>query len=86
MSDATKAKKEQTVIVNGREKTVEGKELTYGELLALAFDPVPTGELICFSVSYRRGQGNKPEGTLDEGESIKIKDGMIFNVSFTDKS
>jgi Multiubiquitin len=27
--------------------------------------------------------GNKPEGTLVEGGTVKIKDGMIFNVTAT---
>lgn len=35
---------------------------------------------------YRRGEGNKPEGSLVQGETVKIKDGMIFNVTATDKS
>ena len=76
-----------TIIVNGREKEVpkEG-ELTFDELVALAFNPVPTGEFICFTITYRKGNGNKPEGTLAEGESVKPKDGMIFNVTATDKS
>ncbi|MEZ6243729.1 MAG: multiubiquitin domain-containing protein [Phycisphaerales bacterium] len=86
MSEATKTRKELTIIVNGREKVVDSGELCYDELLALAFDPVPTGEFICFSITYRRGHGNKPEGTLDEGECVRVKKGMIFNVSFTDKS
>lgn len=86
MSEATKTRKELTIIVNGREKVVDSRELCYDELLALAFDPVPTGEFICFSITYRRGHGNKPEGTLDEGKCVRVKKGMIFNVSFTDKS
>ncbi len=75
-----------TIIVNGREKTVTGRELLFNELLALAFDEVPTGEFICFTVTFRRGVGNKPEGSLTEGETVKIKQGMIFNVTTTDKS
>lgn len=76
-----------TIIVNGREKEVPKKDkLTFDELVALAFDPVPTGEFICFTITYRKGHGNKPEGTLAEGESVKPKDGMIFNVTATDKS
>jgi Multiubiquitin len=39
-----------------------------------------------FTVTYRRGEGNKPEGTLVEGETVKVKEGMIFNVTATDKS
>ena len=81
-----KADKEVTIIVNGREKTVSGKELSFNQLVKLAFDNPPTGEFICFTITYRRGHGNKPEGTLNEGESVKIKQGMIFNVTATDKS
>ena len=78
-------KKDVTIIVNGREKTVPKTDLTSGDLVKLAFDDPPTGEFICFTITYRRGHGNK-EGTLAEGESVKVKDGMIFNVTATDKS
>lgn len=81
-----KAEKAITIIVNGREKTVTAKELGEDELVGLAFDNPPTGTLICFTITFRRGQGNKPEGTLDEGETVKLKEGMIFNVTATDKS
>jgi hypothetical protein len=75
-----------TVVVNGREKTVTTKELTFDQVVALAFDNPPTGPNIVFTITYRRGEGNKPEGTLSEGGSVKVKDGMIFNVTPTDKS
>lgn len=75
-----------TVIVNGREKTVTEQELSFMEVVQLAFDPPPTGPFIVFTVTYRRGRGQKPEGTLVEGDSIKINEGMIFNVTATDKS
>lgn len=74
------------IIVNGREKIVSEKELTFDQLVKLAFDNPPTGEFICFTITFRRGRGNKPEGTLVEGESVKVKKGMIFNVTATDKS
>jgi hypothetical protein len=75
-----------TIIVNGREKTVEKGDLTMDEIVQLAFDTPPTGEFVCFTITYRRGQGNKPEGTLEAGGSVKVKKGMIFNVTATDKS
>ena len=78
--------KEVSIVVNGREKTVEKGTLTFDQLVALAFDDPPTGEFICFTITYRRGQGNKPEGSLAEGESVRVKAGMIFNVTATDKS
>lgn len=78
--------KEITIIVNGRKREVAKRELSFAEVVALAFDPVPTGENIVFTVTYRRGEGHKPEGTLVEGDTVKIKEGMIFNVTATDKS
>lgn len=75
-----------TIVVNGEPKEVDKKdELTFDEVVGLAFDPVP-GPNFEFAVTYRRGIGNKPEGELDEDDSVKVKDGMIFNVTATDKS
>lgn len=82
----SKKEKETTIIVNGRERTVTGKDVTFDQLVALAFDTPPTGENIVFTITYRRGHGNKPEGSVLEGGSVKVKKGMIFNVTPTDKS
>lgn len=75
-----------TIIVNGREKVVTQRELSSDELVQLAFENPPTGKFICFTITYRRGRGNNPEGTLEEGDSVKVNEGMIFNVTATDKS
>lgn len=78
--------KDFTIIVNGRQKKVTKKELPFAEIVALAFDNPLTGPGVVYTITYRRGEGNKPEGTLVEGETIKIKEGMIFNVTATNKS
>ena len=75
-----------TIVVNGTEKTVYQDELSFDDLVKLAFDPVPTGPNVGFTITYRRGHGDKPEGSLEPGQSVKIKDGMIFNVTPTDRS
>lgn len=77
---------EFTIIVNGREKTVTERGLSTDELVKLAFENPPTGKFICFTITYRRGLGKNPEGTLEEGETINLNQGMIFNVTATDKS
>lgn len=77
---------EVTVIINGREKTVSKEKLTFEDLVRLADENPPTGPNVMITVTYRRGHGNKPDGTLVAGESVKVKEGMIFNVTFTDKS
>lgn len=78
--------KELTIIVNGREKVVTDRELSFAQVVALAFDNPPTGDNVRFIVTYRRGEGNKPEGTLAPGGTVKVKEGMIFNVTTTNQS
>jgi hypothetical protein len=74
------------IYVNGQEKTVTAKKLTYAEVVALAFPGAPTGDNIFYSVSYEDGPHANPVGSLAEGGKVKIKDGMIFNVTRTDRS
>ena len=74
------------IIVNGRKKVVTEGVLSFNEIVALAFDPVPTGPNILFTISYEHGPHANPEGTLMERGTVKVKDGMIFNVTATDKS
>src|ERR1700687_3546266 len=65
-----------TIIVNGRQKTVpKNEDITFEAFVALAFDTPPTGDGVQFTVQFTRGQGNKPAGTLIEGQSVKVKDG-----------
>lgn len=79
--------KDFTIIVNGRKKVVNKKELTFTEVVQLAFETPPYGANTLFQVTYRKG-GNehRPEGTLVDGETVKVKEGTIFNVTATDKS
>ena len=75
-----------TIIVNGRKKTVSESRLTFAQIVALAFENLPTGENVTFTVTYRCGDGSDHQGTLIQGESVEIKNGMIFNVTATDKA
>lgn len=75
--------KDITIIVNGREKVVTKKELSFEEIVALAFDNSDPNTI--FTVTYKKGVGNK-EGSLAAGDIIKVKEGMIFNVTSTGKS
>lgn len=80
-------KKTVVIIVNGRPKEVAGKALTYEEVLSLAFnDDPPTGPNIVITVTFSRGEDSRKDGSLLPGESVKIKKGMVFDVTATDKS
>jgi hypothetical protein len=75
-----------TIIVNGRKKEVKAKELSFTDVVNLAYDNnPPTGENIVITVTFKKGEGDK-QGTLLPGDTVKIKEGMIFNVTATDKS
>jgi len=74
------------IIVNGRKKEVADDELTFEEIINLAFDnKPPTGPNVVITVTYSRGENGK-QGTLLPDAEVKIKSGMIFNVTATDKS
>jgi len=74
-----------TIIVNTREHQVEKDEITFDEVVALGLNPVPSGPNVLITVTYHRGQGNK-SGDLLPGQSVKVKDGMVFDVTSTDQS
>ena len=87
MNKHSDCEKTVTIIVNGRRHEVPKKEeLTFAEVVDIAFPGQTQGGFICFTVTFKRGPGGKREGTLVEGEAVKVKDGMIFNVTRTDKS
>jgi Multiubiquitin len=74
------------IIVNARQKVVTQKVLSFAQIVALAFDNPPTAPNLMFTVTYRNVPRQNPEGSLLEGQSVKIKDKMVFNVTPTDKS
>lgn len=74
------------IYVNGQEKVLARKTVTFEELVALAFPNPPTGPNILFTISYEDGPHSHPSGSLMPGGKVKVKDGEIFNVTPTDKS
>lgn len=74
------------IIVNGRKRNFVGKIITYTEVVAISLDGAPFDPNTIYSVTYRKGDGHKPEGSLVDGDSVKVKDGMVFNVTATTKS
>ena len=49
-----------TIIVNGRQKMVEAKELSFIQIVGLAFDNPPTGENTVFTVTTGKVKGISP--------------------------
>lgn len=78
--------KEVTIVVNTKPHPWT-EEISYVEVVQLAYPGAElSNEQITYTVKYRRGMGNKPEGSLVDGKSVKVKDGMTFDVTKTDRS
>ncbi|MGN6204680.1 multiubiquitin domain-containing protein [Humibacter sp.] len=73
------------IMINGRRHEVFGDSISYEELIRLAF-PGVQGEDKAFTVTYRRGPAENREGTLAAGQSVRIKEEMVFNVERTNRS
>ncbi|MDA8382786.1 MAG: multiubiquitin domain-containing protein [Betaproteobacteria bacterium] len=78
--------KEVTVVFNGRPKPVAKERLSFEEVITYAFDTPPSGDGVQFTIQYTHGHSDKPNGTLLEGESVMVQDGMEFDVTPTNRS
>jgi hypothetical protein len=72
---------EVNIIVNGRPKKVPGPSISFEQVVALAFTPVPPNAL--FTVTWSHGNQG---GSLTAGNSVAIQNGMKFDVTETGQS
>lgn len=79
-------KKNITIVINATPFEVEKGEMTYEEIVTLAFPDYPQHSERNYSVKYANGHNHKPEGILSPGGTVKVKDGMVFKVKFTGES
>ena len=77
-----------TIIINGVEKELpkETKELSYEEIVKLAFGEYDGNSSTIYTVVYSKGHPGNLKGTLVKGKSVKVKDGMVINVGKSTKS
>ena len=84
--DDDKKDKTVTIIVDGTPHEVPKKEdITYAEVVALAYPDYAQHPEITYSVTYTKGHNDK-EGILAPGGSVKVKEGMSFRVNRTGQS
>ncbi|AOU98743.1 hypothetical protein BI364_12900 [Acidihalobacter yilgarnensis] len=70
------------IVINGQQFTVDEKRISYDEVVRLAFPGGPFD--ITYAVDYINEHG--PDGTLTQGQDVKVHEGMIFNVIKTNRS
>lgn len=75
-----------TIIVEGTPHAWPRDEITYDQVVTLEVPDYPQHPEVTYSVKYSKGPGNRPESTLAKGQSVRVKDGMIFNVHETGQS
>jgi len=80
------AKVDVTIIVNARQKRWEKKKISFDQVVKLAYPTPPAGQCIVYTVTYHNGPRANREGTMVDGDKVKVKDAMVFNVQYTDKS
>ena len=76
-----------TIIVEATpHKWPKGEKISYAQVVTLEFPDFPQHPERTYSVTYRKGEGHHHEGILAPGDSVKVKDGMEFNVTDTGQS
>lgn len=80
------SRKSITLIVNATEYQVSETVLSFLGVVHLPFPDAVPSETRIYTVAYKRGPASNPEGTLVDGGTVQLKNRMVFNVTFTDKS
>jgi hypothetical protein len=77
---------EFTIIVNARPRTWKEANISFEQLVVLAFGTYDNNPNKGYTVTYSRGWEPKPEGTMVKTSVVYVKNKMIFDVTATDKS
>jgi hypothetical protein len=79
-------KKGIRIIVNAREEIVHRHRLSYEQVVKLAYPTPPSPDVIGYIVTFYKGHEHQHQGDLTAGKSVRICNGMIFNVTPTNRS
>ena len=74
--------KNVTIIVNGREKSVPRGPISYERIVELAFGT--EAPAVTHTVNWRLRDGD--EGSLVAGQTVEVREGMIFTATATNRS
>jgi hypothetical protein len=74
------------IIVNGREKDWDKRQISFKEVVELAFGQYIDKPTMVYTVAYEDGRRQNPEGSMVRGETVFVKNKMIFHATATDKS
>ena len=73
------------IIVNARPYTVTEREVTFEQIVQLAFPGTHEANVV-FSMTYRHAASKPHSGELGPGGVVEVKNGTVFNVTRTVQS
>lgn len=83
--DAANSKRIE-IFVNARPHLVADREVSFEEVVALAFPGQTPGDDTDYIVTYTRAQHGNASGSLAPGQGIRVKKGTSFAVQITTRS
>ncbi len=72
------------IVVNGRQKQWSDTTINFDQVVVLAFGEKKPQT--AYTVTYSKGPKENPQGSLTSGQTVDVKNEMVFNVTATDKS
>jgi hypothetical protein len=80
-------KKLVTIVVEGTpHEWPKDEKIGFEQVVTWVFPDYTANDGRTYTVKYKKGDNEKPEGQLVKGASVNAKDGMIFSVSRTGQS
>lgn len=77
---------EAHIVVNAKPKLVHSRTLSYQDLVELAFPGSPHPANTVYGIEYDHGPHETPEGSVVDGQIVRVKEGMEFYVVVSDQS
>lgn len=74
------------IIVNAKQKPWARDKISFDEIVILEYGALSSNQNVIYTINYVKGVPSKPNGTMVKGETISVKNKMIFNVTQTNKS
>ncbi len=77
---------EVVIIVNGTPKKWDKRQISFKDVIILAYGKYVDSPTLVYTVAYEDGPKQNPEGSMLKGDVVVVKNKMIFHASATDKS
>jgi hypothetical protein len=74
------------IIVNGREKGWNERAISFEQAVRIAYPSYDPNSGKIYTVVYKKGPIKNPEGSMVPGQTVRVKNKMVFNVTETTRS